>query len=693
MSTTNFYFNTLGHYGEQNLIEDLIVESIKIYGIDCYYLPRTIVSEDLLFGEDTLSKFDNAYQLEMYIKSVNGFEGDGTFLSKFGLEIRDEMVLSVSQRRFGEEIPYDDTTKEAGRPVEGDLIYFPLNKKIYEIKFVEHEVVFYQMGKLQTYDLTCELFEYSSERIDTGIQAIDAIEDKYSLADQNVRISLETYLPIGEAVAIVADAIISGATIVNQSAEQPNNYVPNIGIEPPQGTPVRATGTVNFKQLNDTDNLSGVIANDAISSISVETPGFPYNNLGNFSGNSQVIVENPSIGFGRFGNHSLNVTDNSYKFANATLEIAYANNKVVANTTSNLKFFAEEAYGYVSLWLYANSLPTSEESPAALFKTAGVYGVDTEFERSGVVTPSPNNFRKIVGIDDQGRITLSRENSGTSVPEILTTESIISTNNWIYLTYALEDYNGSNYQRVFANGVLKCNQTVSSDYLGITSFANGYFGAALATTHYAGSASAATLSKFDGFIDMIHINKNPQTLYTQSATPSFVTPTDPDTFNADTLYINYYFAQAGSGRLVANTQTLSVNNVIVVDSGSGYYNTNRYNNGISYNVTFPQANTRNATLAVNMVDDKLNSIVVHQAGFGYLPEEHPKINITPIEDPEGGRLVFEDGSTIQSESVRLEDSDSSANNEYFTQQAGSESYDTTFIDFNDQNPFSEGGNW
>ena len=177
---TNLFFNNYAFSQEQNLIEDLIIESIQIYGYDCYYLPRTLVAEDTLFGEDTLSKFDNAYSLEMYVKSVDGFEGEGDFLSKFNIEIRDEMVLTVSQRRFGEEVDVFNTTEDIGRPSEGDLIYFPLNNKIFEVKFVEHESIFYQMGSLQTYDLRCELFEYSHERLDTGINVIDSVETAFS---------------------------------------------------------------------------------------------------------------------------------------------------------------------------------------------------------------------------------------------------------------------------------------------------------------------------------------------------------------------------------------------------------------------------------------------------------------------------------------------------------------------------------
>ena len=167
---------------EQNLVEDLIIESIRIYGIECLYIPRTLVKEDLLFGEDVLSKFTTAYPIEMYVKSVDGFEGDGTFLSKFGLEIRDQMILTMARRRFVEEVYVDgtDTVGTTDRPNEGDLIYFPLNNKLFEIKFVEHEAIFYQMGSLQTYDITCELFEYSHERLDTGVAAIDNIETAQS---------------------------------------------------------------------------------------------------------------------------------------------------------------------------------------------------------------------------------------------------------------------------------------------------------------------------------------------------------------------------------------------------------------------------------------------------------------------------------------------------------------------------------
>lgn len=174
--TTNFYFNNFGSSQEQTLIEDLIIESIKIYGQDLIYIKRTLGNKDDLLNEDDIPEFREAFTIEMYIKNVDGFEGEGDFLSKFGLQIRDEITFTVSQRIWTSDIGGEI---EATRPYEGDLIYLPLNKKIFEIKHVEHESIFYQMGALQTYDLRCELFEYSNEIIRTGYPEVDAVFENY----------------------------------------------------------------------------------------------------------------------------------------------------------------------------------------------------------------------------------------------------------------------------------------------------------------------------------------------------------------------------------------------------------------------------------------------------------------------------------------------------------------------------------
>lgn len=176
---TNFFFNNFSSSMEQQLLESLIVESIKIYGYDVYYLPRTLVEKDDIYGEDPSSRYDANYGVEMYIKSVDGFQGDGDFLSKFNLEIRDSVVFTVARKIYMDEVA---TTEGTTRPNEGDLIYFPLNRKIFQVKFVEHESMFYQLGALQVFDLTCELFEYSGEILNTGIKEIDDIQQNYSPA-------------------------------------------------------------------------------------------------------------------------------------------------------------------------------------------------------------------------------------------------------------------------------------------------------------------------------------------------------------------------------------------------------------------------------------------------------------------------------------------------------------------------------
>ena len=155
---------------EQSLIEDLVVESIQIYGVDVWYLPRTIASKDDILNEDDLSTFNDAYLVEMYVKSVDGFEGEGDFLSKFGLQIRDSITMTMAQRTYELEI---GISSEINRPREGDLIYLPLNNKFFELQHVEHEAIFYQIGSLQTYDLRAELFEYSGETFNTGDATID----------------------------------------------------------------------------------------------------------------------------------------------------------------------------------------------------------------------------------------------------------------------------------------------------------------------------------------------------------------------------------------------------------------------------------------------------------------------------------------------------------------------------------------
>ena len=174
---TNFFFNNFRSSQEQLLLENLIIEAIRIYGEDMYYIPRNINKLDKLYNEDDQSSYNQAYMVELYIKSVDGFSGDGNFLSKFGLEIRDQVVFSIAQRVFTDEI---STHTQLTRPREGDIIFFPLNQKCFQIKFVNKFEMFYQLGALQTWEVTCELFEYSNEIFNTGIPEIDKIQKQFS---------------------------------------------------------------------------------------------------------------------------------------------------------------------------------------------------------------------------------------------------------------------------------------------------------------------------------------------------------------------------------------------------------------------------------------------------------------------------------------------------------------------------------
>ena len=167
----NPYFNKRTVSSEQNLVQDLVDEAIQIHGIDMVYIPRTLVNEDELFGEDRLPKFENGKSIEMYIENFEGFEGEGEVMTQFGLEIKDNLELTVSRRRFLETFASENYTY----PREGDLIYFPSNSALFEIDFVEREYNFFSFGKTFAYQLKCSAFKYSGGDFDTGFDVIDGV--------------------------------------------------------------------------------------------------------------------------------------------------------------------------------------------------------------------------------------------------------------------------------------------------------------------------------------------------------------------------------------------------------------------------------------------------------------------------------------------------------------------------------------
>lgn len=183
MATVNHYFQSgtpMGRGSEQNLYEDLIIECLKIYGFEVYYIPRKAVNEDRILGEDPLNRFEHAYPIEMYMENVQGFEGEGELLSKFGVETRESATFIVSRRRWLETVGRTGNTVLDIRPAEGDIIYFPLTKSYFEIRKAEGDQPFYQVGKLYVFRLQCELMQMSSEEFDTGEETIDEIAKSYS---------------------------------------------------------------------------------------------------------------------------------------------------------------------------------------------------------------------------------------------------------------------------------------------------------------------------------------------------------------------------------------------------------------------------------------------------------------------------------------------------------------------------------
>jgi hypothetical protein len=201
---TNFFFNNFNSSQEQLLLENLVIESIRIYGQDMYYVPRVLNKYDDVYGADDQSSYEKAYQIEMYIKSIDGFTGDGDFLSKFGIEVRNQVVFSMAQRIFSQEVgAFTNQT----RPNEGDIIYFPLNQKIFQIKYVNKFEMFYQLGSLQTWEVTCELFEYSGENFSTNIPEIDNIQllNSTNAFDFAVRDEFDKYILDEESKVVIME--------------------------------------------------------------------------------------------------------------------------------------------------------------------------------------------------------------------------------------------------------------------------------------------------------------------------------------------------------------------------------------------------------------------------------------------------------------------------------------------------------
>ena len=245
---TNVYFDT-GTTSEQRLYEDIIIEQLKIYGQDVYYLPRKLANKDTIFGEDPASSFDDSYIIEMYVDNSDGYMGEQEIIKKFGLELRDDITFIVSKLRW-ETLISNNGDLVAERPQEGDLVYFPTTNAFFEIQFVEHEAPFYQQSALPIYKLSCTKWEYASERLDTGITKIDTTEDDLSTDTMQFQFALEN-----ESGSFVIESSIGAIDyFVNEDFTMATQQPVDSGqaFETSAGTTTAATGDdmLDFSERN-----------------------------------------------------------------------------------------------------------------------------------------------------------------------------------------------------------------------------------------------------------------------------------------------------------------------------------------------------------------------------------------------------------------------------------------------------------
>ena len=200
---TNVFFSPKVNT-EQYMFEDIIIESIKMYGQDVFYMPRKIVERDTLLGEDIESEFNTANTIEMFIENTEGFEGEGNIFQKFGMEIRDEATFIVAKRSWQKLVGVWNSDINDDRPREGDLIYLPLSKSFFEISYVEHEQPFYQLSNLPVFKLQARLFEFNEEEFNTGVAEVDSIENNFGYQEIFDVGSVSGTFEIGERIKYVS---------------------------------------------------------------------------------------------------------------------------------------------------------------------------------------------------------------------------------------------------------------------------------------------------------------------------------------------------------------------------------------------------------------------------------------------------------------------------------------------------------
>ncbi len=290
---TNPYFPTYyaGDAGEQTLYQDLVDEQIKMFGTDIYYLPRTILKDNTL-DDIVYNKYQDEFQVEMLLQNVEGFGDGAEFVSQFGVRITDEVVFRVSSRRWDEAVAANNPTLTVtNRPNEGDLLYFPLTKDLYEIKFVQQEIPFYQFGKLQFYTMTCELYQYGSDDISTGVAEIDQLETIFSSA-------IALTMGVGGTGDFTVGEKVTGATSgseaevkswdnstrIIQVINRTGTFATGESLTGDSSSAVWVVSTFDTLQDTNAEYDDNRVIEDAADNIIDWSEGNPFGEFGNFTG-------------------------------------------------------------------------------------------------------------------------------------------------------------------------------------------------------------------------------------------------------------------------------------------------------------------------------------------------------------------------------------------------------------------------
>ena len=270
---------------EQNLYENLVLESIKIHGQEIYYMPRDIINENKIFGDDIPSRFNSAYKVEMYIDNIEGFDGEGDLFTKFGVEIRDEATFVVARKRWRDTVKRFDNEISGDRPREGDLLYLPMTNKMFEITHVEHEQPFYQLANVPVFKLRSQLFTYSDEDLDTGIDKIDQVEADYAYTYNLTLLNNSLYAKAGDTVTQILDSsldtkITGEVTGYNQDTKVLS--VAHVGATDGKYHNFISTRSITLSGLNRNDSSMGISAIAQDNKISANEQNDDFSTLTDF---------------------------------------------------------------------------------------------------------------------------------------------------------------------------------------------------------------------------------------------------------------------------------------------------------------------------------------------------------------------------------------------------------------------------